>query len=98
MQGDFRSCCLDSVNGACAFHRDTTSPAKDNLGRGSDFGRVLMVPPLVSTKPSDMGTKGTLLRRWHGLLWLRPEGLKVKLRDARSTPGSVGLISKEVLR
>jgi len=66
MQGDFQSCCLDSVNGACA--RDTTPPAKDDPARGSDFGRVLMVPRLVGTKPSDMGTKGTLLRRWPGLL------------------------------
>jgi len=58
MQGDFRSCCLDSVNGACASRPDTTPPAKDDPGRGSVFSRVLMVPPLMSTKPSDMGRAG----------------------------------------
>jgi hypothetical protein len=55
MQGDFRPCRLDSVHSACASQRDTPPPAMHNLGRGRDFGRGLVVPPVVGTKPPRHG-------------------------------------------
>ena len=62
---------------------------------------VLMLPIAKvgeSKAPWTWGLMGPYVGAGRDYFGYGPEGLKVKLRDTRSTPGAVGPISKEVLR